>query len=360
MRFWLSLFLLAIMCVIVTYSSLYLDSPVTIGYKTLSIEPPLSLLITTGLLAFIALLIIFRFLEFILFLPSNLMKWGNIRTQDKKTKLLESALCAAVYRDKKQQYKVLSDLAPISPEAALRASQIAQELGWKSQQDKWLNVAAKSTNAITAAAAKVEICRLHNRLTEANSILRTTGAPESSMLLAELLYYVSMDLNDCDTAINAATHLRNAAPTFWSDTVENVFKKKIKNAKNAEEILQFWKNKVSQEDKKHLTHVVLYINALSTLGDEKSAINTLTTAVKQWPNNTPILLLIASIGSEEQCKVALEKNEGRANDDTDILLAIAQIANRLQLTGKARKYYQMLNAINPKVQYQEIIRSLDK
>ena len=137
-------------------------------------------------------------------------------------------------------------------------------------------------------------------------------------------------------------------------------KKKIKIAKNAEEILHFWKSNVSPEDKKSQVHVEIYINALSTLGDEKSAAEALAAAIKQWPSSTSMLLLIANIGSLDQCKFALEKNEARAGDDVDLLLAMAKIAYRLQLTGKARKYYQMLNAITPKAQYQEILRSLEK
>lgn len=365
MRLWLSIFLLLILCVAVGFAGWYFSDPVTIQYQTHHISQSLWVVISVGILALLVLMLVLRLLGWLILLPVSIKKWNNHRQHKKTIHLFENALRAAVFRNKKDQYQTLSALADISNEAALRAAQVAQELGMTSEQNKWLQIAAKSGDATIAAAANAEICRLQHRLTEAHTILKSAGAPQSSVLLAELLYHTSSELQDWASAMEAAHHLQSAVPILWAHAVRTVLTQKIQSAKTADEVTAFWQNNVQGLYKKQVDFLAIYTKALWEMGKEEAAIQTLAKAIKAAPDSPTVLTLIADYGNEEMCQTAidklenLEKNQKTTDAPTDeaLLLAMAKIYHRLKLSGKAKQSYQKLNALYPNIRYEKQLQS---
>ena len=120
----------------------------------------------------------------------------------------------------------------------------------------------------------------------------------------------------------------------------------MKNIGDGEELNRFWKNSVRADEQKQPPLLAEYICALQKAGDKKSAMEALERAAKFAGQSAEILSLVAAMGSDKMCEAALasaQKNE----TDADFLAATAMLAERLRLWGRARRCYQMANALRP-------------
>ena len=362
MRFWI--YLIFIICLLgggALLSLFFFDDTVYIEYGDWSISPPLSLLLFSAVLVAVVAVLLLRLILAVFLFPVYLRRWNRRQRWNREHRWMFEALRAAGCRERRQLLRTLSKLAPVSHEAALRAAQVAEELGDRQANRKWLQQAAGSSDKAIAAAAKVDLCRQSGRLLEAENILREAGAPQSSALLAELMYAINLKGENYEAALLAALHLREEAPALWGEAVSDVILAKMNSAETAAAVADFWKNSVPSAERKTLPLLVAYIAALWRTGDEKTAGEELLQVSKRFPNDIRVLGLVADMGTKELCETIFRANDPvSATAAPELLLALGKIAVRLRLPGKARHYYQRLNALTPDPNYRAILAQLDE
>ena len=350
MRFWLFLlFAAGVFVAAVIYALLYLNAPVRLQYGDWTAAPPLSVAIGATIMAAAAIVIALKFASFLLFLPRRMAQWEAARREKKQRELLQNTIRLTAYEDQRELLKVLSQLATNNPAAAWRAAQIAAELGNAKMADKCLRQAADGKDTALAAAAKAEICRRDQRLTESASVLNTAGALRGPAVLTHSLYDISRQREDWETALAAAVKLRDKMPGRWGATVNDVITLLFERVGTREEATRFWRENLTTEDKKNTAHHLGYIAALHRLGDENAAKEHLTKLFKQHNQHNAVLQMIANLGDKPLCEAAFTANEHRAEkNDSATLGVLADLAMRLELPGKENLYRQKLAALNPR------------
>ena len=84
--------------------------------------------------------------------------------------------------------------------------------------------------------------------------------------------------------------------------------------------------------------------------------------LKTGVSTPPFLAAIAAVGDKRSCEEALANNQKRGAEtkDENILSALAALSERLELWGKARRYYQMANALRPNHRYVQALAELER
>lgn len=330
-------------------SQLYLNEPVNFRYGSWSATPPLYLALACLLLAALLLFFAVRLLLWLLFLPAIISKWNKRRRREKQAQLHETIIRQLAYGERRKALKNLAELATGDTVAAWWAAQIADELGDARETRKYLQLAAAGQDPILSAAAKAKLCIQDNRLTEAENILKTAGAPRASVLLARLSYEAGLARGDYRTALAAAVYLRETLPAAYGDYVADTIRRQLDHVKNADDARHFWQEEVTKTDKKEPTLLTAYLDCLWRLGDEKAAGEGLAQALKQYPQDNAVLHSIVKFGTPQQRETAFKANEQRAEkaggQDAALLRLMGELADALQLPGKARQYGQMLSAL---------------
>ena len=328
---------------------LYLNDPVTLRYGAWEATPPLSLILGVLVIAVLALLLGMRLFLLILFFPAKLATWRRQRLAEKQATIKDNILRWSAYGNRRNLLKNLDKLAPTDASALWQAVQVAEELGDERAKSKYLQQAVNSKDSIICAAAKAKLCLQDKHLIEADAILKAAGAPQGAVLLAELYFQMSIMRTDYVNALKAAMHLREELPLSWQGRVEEVISKYLEQSQTAEKSSAFWNEQVAAAEKKSPLLLAAYAKSLWRLGNEKHAGEVLSQALKQHPQNNFILRAAVEFGTQQQCELAFQGNEKRVEtadvSDIEFLQILTLLAEKLNLTGKARLYGQRISAL---------------
>lgn len=347
MRFWLPLLLFVIAFVaVVVFALLYMSEEVHLQYGGWRASVPLSVAMGSAMLAIVAAVLALKLLAFLFSLPLRMVQWDDARREKKERRQFQEVVRMVAFGDQSGLLKALTPLATDNTAAAWRAAEIATEEGNAKGAAKWLIQVADSDDEVLAAAAKAEICRRDERLSEAVGILENAGALRGPALLTRKLHEISEQRGDWEMALSAAMKLREKSPR-WQHVIENIVMRYFAQAQTADEAARFWKDKVAAKDKKRIALLAVYIGALRRLGADKKMKEELAQAFKQYRQDATVLEMVAAFGDNAQCEAAFAAAEQQARDnDPRILNVLVQLAQRLQLPGKETLYRQQLGALD--------------
>ena len=182
-------------------------------------------------------------------------------------------------------------------------------------------------------------------------------------MLAEIYYEVGKASGDWRAALSAAVRLQEDAPSLWRTAVDEAVCRQLRKVESLEQSQEFWKDDVSTDDKKRPLLLAAYLSSLARLGGDKTLKEAMTQALKRYPRDNHILEVVVAVGDKEHHEAAFQANESRAAEsraggsDAAVLRILAELAERLELPGKARRYEQMLNALEPHPRYQKMLSS---
>ena len=360
MRFWLSVIIVLLLSIVaVVLAHLYLAAPIYLEYQGWSANPPMSVVLGILLLLIVMLLLVFRILAFFVFLPKRLSEWREAQAEKKQRQYLQDTMRLSAYQEWHELLKVLSNLARSDSVAAWRAAQTADMVGDSALRDKMLNRASTSDNATIAAVAKATICLHNKRLTEADTILTSVKALRGPIVLTETYYAIGKARDDWEIALQAAVSLRDRLPGQWAAAVDEAVRRLLETADSVKTAKSIWQTQVPSGDRKRPPLIALYLLSLARLGDEKSAEEGLSHALKQHPQDDDILDVVIAIGNRAHYEKALQDNEERAqSNQVRVLRILAALTEHLGLLGKARHYYGKLNAMEPHSQYRRALSNL--
>lgn len=325
----------------------YWGEPVYVRYGEWSAAPPMWLAVGAFLLGGLLFLLGGRVLLALVFLPAVIARWRRERRATQVAELRRMTMKWAVYGNRRNMLKYLGQLAEEDEAACFRAAMVAEELGDARAQEKYLRRAAAAGDAVIAAAAKAKLCMRENRLTEASGVLVAAGAPREAALLAQLAYEAAMGRGDAPAALAAALALRDELPAVYAVRVDEAVAYGLERGADAAAVKSFWRETVPAGERKRPALLALWVEALWRCGDEKAAGEALAAAARQFPRDLAVLRAAIRMGGREVRETLFRANEKHAEgaDDALFLQLMAELAESLELSGKARRYEQMRAAL---------------
>lgn len=345
--------LLAAVAALIVASHFYLDRPLVVEYGGWRISPTASVAAAAAMLAFVLLALALKLISPLLFLPSYLAKWKAKRAEKSRRETLAEGARAMALDDHRRAFKAFSRLARYSDSDGVYswlAAAAADKSDDRAAREEWLRRAAEGDSADIAAAAKAELASAENRDDEAFKILADAGAPGGSPLLAKMYLRAARRREQWPQALSAAYRLRDGARARkWELAASEIAETALAKTEDAAALRSFWKNNVAAADQKNPTLLAAYIRALHRLGDGATLAETLERAIKTAGDSSAVLSAVAEMGAEKICESAFAAAQKRGEDKTDpeYLRAMAMLAERLKLWGRARRYYQMANSLRP-------------
>ncbi|MGU9951332.1 MAG: heme biosynthesis protein HemY [Gammaproteobacteria bacterium WSBS_2016_MAG_OTU1] len=355
----------AAVAALIAAANVYLDQPLYIRYGVWEIAPTAAVATATAVLIVIVLYLILRLLSFLLFLPTHIASWRQQRQQRGKNELLTDGIRSLVFGNHKNALKYFSKLSENKDESAncytWLAALSAEKIGDNKKRHELLQLASASGEDI-AAAAKAQLACEENHINEAFNILAAAGAPQSSPLLAKMYLNIASQCGKWAQALDAAYYMREKSPVDkWKQSVLDIACKGLKKINDTEQLSIFWKNSIRSEEQKQPLLLAEYIYALSRLGNDKLATENMERVEKITDKPPEILSLIAAIGTEKMCESAFTSAQTKEQlTNAPFLSAMALLAERLQLWGKARRYYQMANALRPDPRHVKALVELEQ
>lgn len=354
-----------LVAVLIGVSQLYLTDPVLIRYGQWQAEPPAGVAVATVLAVVISLVVLFKIVAKIILLPLNFAHWRRQSAAKKHHQTLLTALRALILGDEKKALKIFSRLTEEKNDDpgvyGMLAAEAAKGVGDKGRHKRLLQRAAVSTDTAIAALANATLTRQEGRFTEAINTLNTADDVSNNSAIIKLRLEINRELRHWRQALADVYQLRDMFPDrSWEADIGRIIGEQIKAATNTEELSVFWKKNVQDKDKAALT--ADYAFALYRLGDEKHASEVLAKTLKTGVSTPPFLAAIAAVGDKRSCEEALANNQKRGAEtkDENILSALAALSERLELWGKARRYYQMANALRPNHRYVQALAELER
>lgn len=348
MRFWLMTFLFLCAVMVLAVGILELDAPVRVAYGGWQISPPLSVAVVALLIIGIGFLMALRAAFWLLFLPKHVGRWRRHHLARRGRKNLREAMRLMAHGESGKLLKVFGELQGEAPQSAWQCAQLAEQAGDMAGKKRWLQKAAECDDRVIATAAKAELCRMQDHLSEAERILRGANALAGPAVLTQTYYAVSKSLGNWSEALRAAEALRGKNIRGWDAAVGEAILSHLDALAGADELHEFWKNGVASGEKKTPKILARYIARLFAAGAERSAAAQLEAAHKQFPADLKILGLVATFGGAALKQSALAQNEKRASvNDTRRLQLLMQLAQDLDLPGKAAQYKQMASSLPP-------------
>ncbi|WOV91015.1 MAG: heme biosynthesis HemY N-terminal domain-containing protein [Candidatus Zeuxoniibacter abyssi] len=352
-----------LVAVLIGVSQLYLTDPVLIRYGQWQAEPGVA--VATVLAVVISLVVLFKIVAKIILLPLNFAHWRRQSAAKKHHQTLLTALRALILGDEKKALKIFSRLTEEKNDDpgvyGMLAAEAAKGVGDKGRHKRLLQRAAVSTDTAIAALANATLTRQEGRFTEAVNTLNTADDVSNNSAIIKLRLEINRELRHWRQALADVYQLRDMFPDrSWEADIGRIIGEQIKAATNTEELSVFWKKNVQDKDKAALT--ADYAFALYRLGDEKHASEVLAKTLKTGVSTPPFLAAIAAVGDKRSCEEALANNQKRGAEtkDENILSALAALSERLELWGKARRYYQMANALRPNHRYVQALAELER
>lgn len=363
----LKLFALAVAAAAVLIGAhVYLSDPLTIEYGEWRAAPPLSLALAAALLGLAALWLALRILGALFSLPTLLAGWRGRAAGKKRDKLVADGLRAVGLRDAKAALRNFAALAqneadPAAPAGALLAAKAAHERGETERRDNWLRAAAAAGDLQAAAFAGALLARNGGELDAAAAILQRADALKGPPALRRLLLEIAAEKGEWQLALTAAykeaddfprrakTHDRPGGRGGRREMPRDIIRRLLADdAADAATLRTFWKEQVRSAERADPELLAAHILALKARGDP--AEHELDAAVKARADAPEILEAVVLAGDPKRCEAALKRAEDlpqKRRETAPMLRAMAELAARLKLWGKARRYYQMAQAVAP-------------
>jgi uncharacterized protein HemY len=351
----------------IAVAQLYLQAPVHLRFGGWEASPPLSLALVVVVIALIVVAFFIKTLAFLLLLPSRMASWGRQRAVTQRQEALAGGVRALALDDSKLALKhflrLSEDKHSDAGTHAWLAAVAAEKIGDVQKRKHLLRLTANSSPAELAAAAKACLACDEDRLSEAFNILAAAGAPGHSPVLAKMFLDTARRRSEWPAALGAAYQLRTVSPSAkWKKAVIDMVRQGLDTIDDAEKLEDFWKNHVHADERKNAELLSGYIYALHRLGNDKSVADALERAAKTNGEAPEILLVIAALGSRKLCETFFTAGEKGAETSrsAEQVSAIAALAERLNLWGKARRYYQMAHSLRPESRYLQALTELEK
>ena len=333
----------------------YLSDPVTVEYGEWRATPPISLVLAALLLVLAMLWLILKALGLIFFLPHNFASWRGRSAGKKRERIVADGLRALSLRDSKMGLRSFASLAqnaaaPAAPAGALLAAKAAHERGETELRDNWLRAAANGDDAQVAALAQALLARTTGNLQEALEVLRKADSLKGPPALRRLMLEIAAEKGDWNLALTAAYKEEDEFPRRSSrHSPRDIIRRQLTdNAADAAMLRAFWKDQLRAPERADGELLAAHILALKARGD--SAEDELDAAVKARGDAAAVLGAVVLAGDARRCEAALKRAEGlppAKRETGKMLRAMAELAARLKLWGKARQYYQMAQALLP-------------
>lgn len=357
-------FLIAVLAGAIIALDWYLDKPLHLQYGAWR-ESFSALRVVMSLVIFvIALQLFIKLCAAVLFMPSRVSRWRRAREEKRMRDSLAEGVRALAVEDNKQAFKSFSHLAQNDSSGAFSwlAARAAEKQGDRAKRDEWLRRASVDSSKDIAAAAKAKLAREENRLSEAFSILSAAGAPYGSPLLANIYLEIARQRKQWPQALAAAYRLMaHGNSPAQTKIAGEIARGGLAEIAELDALRDFWKTNISDEDRKKPALVAEYIYALERLGDGKGAREYLERAAKAAAAAPAIIAAVADLGGQELRENAFTRGQKNADEkNPDYLAAMGALAERLELWGKARRYYQMANALRPERRYVQALAELEE
>lgn len=350
--------------VFVVAANAYLDEPVMLRYGPWQAAPSGAVAAGTAVILAVALVIVLKILGWIFSLPQRLSAWRRGRAISARDATLLAGSRASALGQHKQVLKHFGKLAGSNESAAFAwlAAEAAHKAGDEKNRVSYLNRAAAGEGEI-AAAAKAQLAIDGGRFHDALSVLKSAGAPAAGApLLAGLYLHAAKSSGKWDAALAAAYRLRENSPSAKSGRrLREVTLSALANTGDAGELKSMWKNSIRSEEQKHPQIAAEYAYALRRVGDAPAAIEILERALKSSPGTPELLSAVAALGGRKLCESAYagaQKSENK--DDSQLLAAMGELAERLELWGKARRYYQMADSLHSDPRFARALARLEE
>ena len=333
----------------------YLSDPVAVEYGEWRASPPLSLALAAALLAMTLLWLALKILGLIFFLPHNFASWRGRSAGKKRERIVADGLRAVSLRDSKMALRSFANLAqnetdPAAPAGALLAAKSADERGETERRDGWLRAAANGGDPQVAALARALLARTTGNLQEALEVLRKADALKGPPALRRLMLEIAAEKGDWNLALTAAYKEEDEFPrrSPRHSPRDIIGRQLTDNSADAAMLRAFWKDQLRAPERADGELLAAHILALKARGD--SAEDELDAAVKARGDAAAVLGAVVLAGDNRRCEAALKRAEGlppAKRETGKMLRAMAELAARLKLWGKARQYYQMAQALLP-------------
>ena len=333
----------------------YLSDPVTLEYGEWRASPPLSLILAAMLLALALLWLALKILVIISYLPHNIANFREKLADKKRGRIVADGLRALSLRDSKIGLRSFANLAqneadPAAPAGALLAAKAAHERGETELRDRWLRAAANGNDPQVAALAQALLARTAGNLQEALEVLRKADSLKGPPALRRLMLEIAAEKGDWNLALTAAYKEEDEFPRRLSrHSPRDIIRRQLTdNSADAAMLRAFWKEQLRAPERADGELLAAHILALKARGD--SAEDELDAAVKARGDAAAVLGAVVLAGDTRRCEAALKRAEGlppAKRETGKMLRAMAELAARLKLWGKARQYYQMAQALLP-------------
>ena len=332
----------------------YLGEPVTVAYGEWKATPPLSLALAAALLGLALLWLALKILGTIFFLPQHLAAWRGQSAGKKRSRAAADGMRALGLRDSKAALRSFASLAqnesdPAAPAGALLAAKAADERGETERRDGWLRAAAGGGDAQISALARALLARTKGDLEEALEVLKKAESLKGPPALRRLTQEIAAEKGDWVLALTAAYKEADEFPKKGKDAPREIIRRQLADdSANADSLRGFWKDQVRTAERGDPALLAAHILALKARGD--SAEEELDSAVKARGDSAEVLGAVVVAGDARRCEAALKRAEGlpaARRESGEMLRAMAKLAGRLKLWGKARRYYQMAQAVSP-------------
>ncbi len=339
----------------------YLDKPLHLQYGAWRESFSALRVLMALVICIVALQLFLKLCAVVLFFPSHLARWRRGRGEKSKYEAMAEGVRALATDDHKQAFKSFSRLAADDAKGvyAWLAARAAGALGDSEKRGEWLRRAAANSAEDIAAAAKAQLAQEENRLGEAFDILSTAGAPYGSPLLANIYLDIARKRRRWPQALAAAYRLQTQAGA-QTKPADEIARAGLAEIGELEALKDFWKTNVAAEDRKKPALLAAYVYALHRLGG-KEAEETLERALKSAAGAPEIIAAAADLGGQAMREDAFARGEKNAdNKNAEYLSAMGALAGRLGLWGRARRYYQMANALHPEPRHAKELSELEE
>ncbi len=326
---------------------------VLIAYNHWSLETSLWVAVVAVFVVVIVLYLLVKLINGLLNLSGRYRRWcGNYRIS-KSQRLTQSGLCLLAEGNWKKAEDALTKAAENQPAPLinyLASARAAQELQNFQKRDEYLKVAFDTSKdeevAIGLTQAQLQISA--KQWEQALATLRHLQQlkPNHNYVL-KLLQYVYVRVEDWESLQSLLPQLKKQK--ILSIQKYKALEKQVAIARlssfNASEADYDQLSRLWKSIDKGLYHdcdvLNLYLNYMIELGQEKSALSSIETALKRtW--NSELLEFIPRLASLDNTKLlhTCEQWYQHHPKNTNLLYCLGRLCERLQLWGKAKDYLE--------------------
>lgn len=354
------LFLLIILIIAILIGIQIKTNPgyVLISTNHLAIETRLWFALLFLLVLFCVLYFIIRLFKYTYSVPKRWQKWRNKEKTIKATKLTYQGLVSVAQGDWSiAQKKLLRDVknAPAPLVNYLAAAIAAARDGEQQQRDQYLHQAyelvpnAKLAVGLVQAQLQYDASQYELALATLKQLIEIT--PKQKQVL-RLLAKVYKKLGEWNELVDLLPQLKKQQlfpEKYLTNITITAYCHIFTADHNMENLLQIWKK--APADVCHETQIiVLYVGALIRLNAMDTADTLLRKTLKErWHNELVLLYGEVKLADVNKQLAYAEHWLKLHPKDADLLFVLGELAERNQLWGKAKDYYQASLNLIPQV-----------